>query len=203
MIQSARRILNGLFANAPERLTSHSLHTLLYEVAAIINGRPLSVEALEDPSGPLPLTPSHILTGKSTELSPPPGVFQPPDVAVKQQWRRVQSLAEQFWRRWRQEYLSALQRRRKWIHPQRNLQPRDVVSRRDGETPPRGNWSLARVVSVKVSGDGLVRSCVIRCPRTPFPKQRTQLPEMQTLERPVNKLVLLLPLEDQPAVSAE
>ncbi|XP_070181214.1 uncharacterized protein [Littorina saxatilis] len=79
-IRTIRSILNGLLRRSGQRLTTSSLRTFLYEVMAIVNSRPLSVESLESADGPRPLTPNHVLTMKSGAILPPPGVFEDPDL---------------------------------------------------------------------------------------------------------------------------
>ena len=61
-IRTVRNVLNGLLRRSGQRLSKSSLRTVLYEVMAIVNSRPLAVESLESPDGPRPLTPNHILT---------------------------------------------------------------------------------------------------------------------------------------------
>ena len=69
----------------------------------IVNSRPLTVENL---NGLEPLTPNQLLTMKSTPALPPPGKFIREDMYARKRWRHVQYLAEQFWSRWRKEYLA-------------------------------------------------------------------------------------------------
>ena len=52
------------------------------------------------------------------------------------------------------------------------------------ENVPRNAWSLALVVQVEQDAEGLVRSVVVKTRET-------------TLRRPINKLVLILPKEEQ------
>lgn len=82
-IRTIRSVLSAILDQSAKRLDSTSLRTLLYEVMAIINSRPLSVEHLNDPTGPEPLTPNHILTMKSTIIQPPPGEFIKEDVYLQ------------------------------------------------------------------------------------------------------------------------
>ena len=63
---------------------------------AIINNRPLTLCDINDPSALEPLTPNHILTGKSDFPAPQPGDFIREDLFLKKRWRRVQYLIEQF-----------------------------------------------------------------------------------------------------------
>ncbi|MCK5873000.1 MAG: hypothetical protein KAG26_09250, partial [Methylococcales bacterium] len=172
-IRTVRNVLSGLLLGSGLRLSTSSLRTFLYEVMAIVNSRPLSAESLESPDGPRPLTPNHILTMKSSPILPPPGVFDDPDLYVRRRWRRVQRLAEEFWRIWQRQYLTTQQYRRKWQRPRRNLQVGDVVVLHE-EGVSRMSWRLARINETYPSGDGLVRS--IRLVMTiPPPDRRGRL----------------------------
>ena len=189
-----RTVLNGLLKRSECSLTSSSLRTLFYEVMTIVNSRPLSVESLEDPSGPLPLTPNHILTQRTCGVLPPPGAFDTDDASIRKRWRRVQHLADAFWQRWRSEYLSTLQARRKWRHRSPNLSVGDVVLLKD-DTVCRADWRLGKIESVFPSQDGLVRRCTVLVPRTHGNSSSSD--KSHTLyERPVHKLVLILKKSD-------
>ncbi|XP_043227504.1 uncharacterized protein LOC122384292 [Amphibalanus amphitrite] len=74
---------------------------------------------------------------------------------IRQRWRRVQYLSNQFWLRWRREFLPTLQERRKWNRTELNLEPGDVVIIVDADAP-RCSWPLGRVVSTYPSSDGLL-----------------------------------------------
>lgn len=113
-IRTLRNVLTTVLDQSSKRLDSTSLRTLLYEVMAIVNSRPLTVEHLNDPLGPEPLTPNHILTMKSMIIEPPPGEFIKEDLYLRKQWRRVQYLANSFWSHWKKVYLLNLQHRQKW-----------------------------------------------------------------------------------------
>ncbi len=126
-----RRILDSMFLQLKTRLTHEVLCTLMAEVTAIINARPL-LPVSADPEQPFILSPSVQETG----VPPPPGDFSDKDLYTKQ-WRQVQALANQFWTRWSCEYLPCLQHRQKWTVPRRNLQVGDVVLLRDKQISPQ------------------------------------------------------------------
>lgn len=65
-IRTIRSILTVMLDKSVSRLDTTTLRMFLYETMAIINSRPLSVDHLQDPTGPEPLTPNHILTMKSS-----------------------------------------------------------------------------------------------------------------------------------------
>ena len=104
-IRTTRSILNTVLGQFKGRLDTSSLHTFLYEATTIINNRPLTQQCLNDPKRLEPLTPNHLLTMKTKILPPPPGNFVCEDVYARKRWRWVQYLAQQFWSRWRKEYL--------------------------------------------------------------------------------------------------
>lgn len=130
-IRTIRSVLTSILDQSSKQLDSSSLRTFLYEVMAVINSRPLTTDQLCDPSNPEPLTPNHILTMKSTIISPPPGRFVREDLYLRKRWRRVQLLANTFWTRWKKEYLLNLQGRQKWTKEHRNAKVGDLVLLKD------------------------------------------------------------------------
>ena len=78
-IRSARAILNSLLKTHGSSLSDESLQTLLVEVEAIINSRPLTTDVLSDVTSLAPLSPVNLLTMKSKVVMPPPGHFISPD----------------------------------------------------------------------------------------------------------------------------
>ena len=123
----------------------------------MLNSRPLT-SVSTDPRDCEPLTPNHLLLFRGGPVSP--GVFTGDDVYTKR-WRKIQYLADSFWRRWRNQYLPLLQTRQKWNDRKKNLNPGDVVLMVD-EALPRGQWPLARVEEVVKDHKGLVRQVVVR-----------------------------------------
>ena len=191
-IRTVRGVLAAILEKNSTQLDHESLQTYLCECEAIINSRPLTVDNLSDPSSLEPLTPSHLLTMKSKVVLPPPGMFQSPDLYSRKRWRRVQHLANEFWCRWRKEFLLSLQQRAKWNHPRRNLSVGDVVIVKD-DNLPRNCWQLARVSKTYPSEDGYIRSVQVDLGDTTLHADGKREGPVKQLDRPVNKLVLLLP----------
>ena len=125
-------------------------------------------------------------------LMPPPGVFLREDLYSKKRWRRVQHLANEFWNRWRREFLHTLQTRQRWVKPQRNLAVGDIVVVKDDHLP-RNEWKLARVEQTLPSDDGFVRKVVLAMGTRLLDNHGRRKQDVQHLERPVHKLVLILP----------
>ena len=121
-------------------LSHEVLVTLMSEVMAIMNARPL-VPVSSDPDMPSVLTPAMLLTQKAEPVSPPPGEYDLKDLYGKQ-WKQVQALADSFWKRWRQGYLVSLQPRRKWHTDKPNLSEGDVVLLKDAQVK-RNEWPMS------------------------------------------------------------
>ena len=155
LIGIARRILDVMFSNHhTKRLTHEVLVTFMAEVCAIINSRPI-VPVSTDPDDPLILSPSLLLTQKvpTAEYS-----FSDIDIrdAYKSNWKNVQLFSENFWSKWRKEYLHHLQQRRKWANSTPNLKVGDIVLLKDSNIP-RYHWPLGKITRVFPGDDGLVR----------------------------------------------
>lgn len=196
-IRTVRGVMSALLEKNGSQLDDEALRTFLCEVEAIINSRPLTVDNLNDPDSLNPLTPNHLLTMKSKVILPPPGMFQSPDLYSRKRWRRIQHLANEFWSRWRKEFLLTLQQRQKWNYPRRDLAINDVVIVKD-DNLPRNCWQLARVSRTDVAKDGHVRTVqvVLGDPALTADGRRTR--PLRYLERPVQKLILLLPSSTVP-----
>ncbi|XP_067279675.1 uncharacterized protein [Pseudorasbora parva] len=193
-IKTVRSVLNATVSLSSGRLNDASLRTLFYEAMAIVNSRPLSVDNLNDPKSLEPLTPNHLITMKATTALPPPGKFIREDVYGKKRWRRVQYLTEQFWSRWKKEYLHNIATRQCWHAPKRNFQIGDVVMDTD-ETLPRNEWRLGRIIDTVTSQDGLVRKVTIALGDKKLNKKGGRVNKVSKVERPAQKLVLLLEAE--------
>ena len=86
-----------------QKLTYEELSTLLCQVEACLNSRPL-MPITEGAKDLLPLTPGHFLIGEpvtSLETSTNADF----DVTGLKRWRLVNNLRNHFWRRWQHEYL--------------------------------------------------------------------------------------------------
>lgn len=188
-IRTVRSVLSSLLEKAGHQLDDESFRTLLKEVQAVVNSRPLALNDMSSTDSPEQLTPNHLLTMKSKVLMPPPGVFLREDLYLSRRWRRVQHLANVFWDRRRKEFLHTFQLRKKWIKPQHNMAVNDVVMVKD-ENVPRNAWRLARVEEVFPS-NGLVRKVKLAMATRSLDKQGRRANEMQYLERPIHKLVLI------------
>ena len=172
-IRSVRKILKSVLKE--QVVDDESLQTLMCEVEAIMNDRPIT-KSSDDVNDLEALTPNHILLLKRQPLLPP-GLFEKEDLYSRRRWKQVQYLANLFWRRWVREYLPLLQERQKWTQVSQNLTPGDVVMIVD-DSAPRNSWVLGKVIKTMPDAKGLVRRVLVKT-------------KSNTLERPVEKLCLV------------
>ena len=181
--------MNSLLKTYGTSLSDESLQTLLVEVEAVVNSRPLTTDVMNDVTSLALLSPMNLLTLKSKVVMPPPGNFVSPDQYSRKHWRRVQHISDEFWNRWRKEVLLSLQTRTKWHKQQRNCTIGDVVLLK--EDSERNRWPMAKIVSVNSDVKGDVRSV-----RLLVGTSNKSDNSIRYLERPVNKLVVLVESED-------
>lgn len=190
-IRSVQSILRSTLALSTGRLHDASLWAFLYEAMAVVNNCPLTIDNLSNPHSLEPLTPNHLLTLKSTKALPPPGEFVRENMYGKKIWRHVQYLAEQFWSQWHKEYLAKIALRQCWHKPRRNLQVGDIVMLK-GEDVHWSEWRFSRVSETTIDKDGLVRRVRVCLGDRKLGKKGERLHKMSEVERPVQKLLLLL-----------
>ena len=160
MIRLVRKTMVSLMEDERLRtLTDKGLETLFREVQLILNSRPIT-RVSSDPSDPRALSPLSILTGYLDPVLPP-DVFIRSD-GMRSSWRASQLYAEEFWKRWSMEYLTLLQKRMKWLQPQRNFKIGDFVLVHGGDTMLRWSYEKAIVVDVFPDKFGQVRRVSVR-----------------------------------------
>ena len=153
------------------------------EVELIINSRPLTAETISDSKSEIPLSPSNLLTMKTSVVMPPPGEFSKPDAYSKKRWRRVQYIAGEFWSRWRKEFLQSLQVRQIWKKRIRNFAVNDIILLKDD--CHWNQWLMVRIVGIDADAKNDIRSVTLQV------ADKKSGPS-QILRRPITKLVLMV-----------
>lgn len=157
------------------------MSTILCEIESILNSRPLCQLTSQPEDGVAVLTPGHFLIGRPILALPEHESTYSPTTYLKR-WKLTSLLAQHFWKRWSQEYLSILQKRNKWSDEQPNLKPGDVVMIKNEDNFLR-TWPLAKVIDVHPGSDGLVRAVTLRTSKG-------------TVTRPIHVLVRLVVEEE-------
>jgi hypothetical protein len=175
-VKSAKTHLKRIMGSI--RFTYEELTTVLSQVEACLNSRPLIPADSPDDDGIDVLTPGHFLIGQPLcALPDPSSSFR--STSLLRRWELSQNIVRHFWQRWSSEYLVTLNKFHKWHHPSRNLTVGDVVVLKEDSVIPT-KWPLAKVVQVHTGRDGLVRVATLKT-------------EKGTYKRPVSKIVLFLP----------
>ena len=104
LIRVIRKVLAGMF-DINCRMSDEMFETVLSEVEAVINGRPIT-KVSDDPKDENALTPNHLLL-LGSGCSFPPGVFCSNDM-YRRKWKFVQHLVNCFWKRWIESYVPEL-----------------------------------------------------------------------------------------------
>lgn len=170
-------------------MTHDQLLTLVTEVEAVLNSRPLTYVSSEDATEPL--TPSHLLVGYRILTLPDPTVPDDSDYTPENISRRMSHLAKtlgRFCKGWKREYLLELRE----FHRSRvrggvpyTLRKGEVVTVYD-EGHPRGLWRLGRIEDLIESSDGRVRGVYV--------KVMSKKGHIKVLRRPIRHIY---PLEVQ------
>lgn len=166
-------------------LTYEEFSTLLAQIEAILNSRPLCPLS-SDPAECEYLSPGHFLIGEPLLSIPEPSLLDE-RLNTLDRWQLVKRMIEFFWRRWRIEYLSSLQSRVKWNKSSPSLTIGDLALLKDPNTPLM-NWPMGRVIEVHPGHDGVVRVVTIKTSKN-------------TYKRPVTKLIPLIPANSPPMMA--
>ena len=148
------------------------LQTLLFEVASLLNARPLTYTS-SDPKDHLPLTPNDLIGKSSRRFNPPQSQVALPN----DRYRYLKHLSNMFWQEWQTRYLPSLVERNKWKIPRENLGVGDLVLIAEPNLP-RGQWLSGTVKQVFPGEGGLVRVAKVETEKGEF-------------ERPITKLCIL------------
>lgn len=137
------------------RLTFEELYTVITQIEAIMNSRPL-IPMSNDPNDIEFLTPGHFLIGEPLTAIPQVSVLELPTNRLNQ-YQRLQQLIQHFWVRWNKEYLSHLQQRSKWmINNPSKIKIGTMVLIKEDNTPPL-QWKAGRIVELHPGTDGILR----------------------------------------------
>ncbi|XP_055714991.1 uncharacterized protein LOC129809200 [Phlebotomus papatasi] len=140
-------------------LTFEELTTVISQVEAILNSRPLTPLS-QDPNEPSALTPGHFLVGKPLKMLPDLNLTTV-SPSMLNKWQLCQKLLQQFASRWRKEYLHTLQPKKKWCSHKKNLQVGDLVLLRE-ETSSPSHWPIGIVEATHPGTDQQCRVVTVR-----------------------------------------
>jgi hypothetical protein len=171
-----------------KKLTHEETLTVLAEAVQKINSRALTWNPRSEGE---PLCVQDLMLGRAK-----PGQAEVKFETGKKLTRRfenVQRIQQEFWKRWIEEVFPEKLKQSKWKQEKRDLKVGDVVLRKD-ETAAGQTCKYAKVTKVHTSTDGKVRAADIEYK---LPGESV----FRTTTRPIHKLVLVVPIEEQVSVA--
>ena len=195
-IKMIKRFLK--IAVGPVKLSPVELQTVLFEAANMANERPVGINKTPSADGVFKvLTPNCLIMGRSTNAVPD-DMDLAKHLKKSERYELIQQVTQDFWARWVSEVTPESVIRQKWHETRRDIQPKDLVLVHD-KSPVKGKYTLAIVESVVPGKDGRVRSCSVgyRIPKSQEPVRQYTGGRWVSLTRSVQRLTLLLPVEEQ------
>ena len=185
LVKCTKRALNA--ATSGHLMRFSELQTVLFESAQLVNQRPIGRHP-SHPNEESYLCPNDLLLGRSSSEVPQCAMDE--KVTSCRRFNFTQSVISAFWKRWTREVFPNLILQPKWHTTERNLLKGDVVLVQDSNAM-RGKWKLAIVKTANPSRDGKVRSVTLT--------SRSEAGTMVEIDRPIQRLILLVPTENSEA----
>lgn len=136
------------------KLAFEELNTVLIEIEAILNSRPLTVQS-ENPADLKPLTPNNFLIPGEAHILPEKDLSDAKPHLLKR-WEVISQIRQEYWSRLALEYFHTLQSRAKWMKLYDNLKSNTVVLLKNTNAPPT-QWEMGLVTDVIKGNDDVVR----------------------------------------------
>lgn len=192
LVKLVKKAIKG--AIGEQVLTFSELQTVCFEAANLVNERPIGIHPT-DPSDGAYLSPNHLLLGRASTRVPSGPFKQTRDPRLRYEF--IQKIVDAFWKRWTRDYFPSLLIRQKWHVERRNVRVGDIVMVQDSNAV-RGNWKIGRITKTFPGEDSYVRKVELQYKNVSQDEKLTVYKGKAyvTVERPVQKLVVLLPIEE-------
>ena len=164
LIRSVKHAARKKLRNA--RLSYEEMETMLVEIEGMINSRPLTY-VYSHPKEPSPISPSTLLIGERITAWPEEIIADDSvwnydvDESVARRLKYRQTLSQNFWNHWRNEYLSELKKAHRNFKETRIPKVGDVCVISD-DNIKRCLWPLGIITQTYEGHDGKIRSVQLR-----------------------------------------
>ncbi|XP_045115478.1 uncharacterized protein LOC123507035 [Portunus trituberculatus] len=191
LIKSVKRAL--AYSIGDRVLQFGELQTVFFEVANLINERPIGAKPGCDINLGTYLSPNDLLLGRTCNKAPPS--MRTTDTSLLKCFKYVDEVINCFWKKWTRDFFPTLIVRSKWHVEKRNVQPGDVVLVKDSNTV-RGKWRLAQVMTAVPGSDNKVRNVTLRY-KTNKAGFKYEGQRDMVIDRSVHNIVVIFPVEEQ------
>ena len=167
LIKTLKRCLKKCIGRST--LTLEELSTVLIEIEAILNARPITYVYDDDESLSYPLTPSQLVNGRRITPMPNNEHFEIVNTnrILTKRARHQRKVLQQFTSQWQREYLlnlrenAACKSKAKASCNSAHISVGDIVVVKSDSTK-RAFWKLARVEELLISKDGKIRAARVK-----------------------------------------
>ena len=174
-------------------LSYSELLSAFYEIANLLNERPIGIKPGNDISLGSYLCPNDLILGRNN-VRVPHEVFDESSNALKR-YQFINQIVDSFWRKWQRDFFPTLLVRQKWHVNTRNVKVGDIVLVQD-KNALKGVWKLAQIIKTSYGSDNMVRNVTLRYKITKSDSKYTGQPDSY-MDRSVRSLVIILPIEEQ------
>ncbi|XP_052561949.1 uncharacterized protein LOC128092346 [Culex pipiens pallens] len=148
-VKSVKHHLNRTLKEA--YLTYEEINTLLVQIEAILNSRPLCQQS-DDPCDYQALSPAHFLIGRELTAVAEP-LYEEVRENTLTRYQKVQKRKQDFWRRWSRDYVTELQKRGMWDKVPAMIRIGMLVMLKEDNTP--GLVESSRLIREATAWSGL------------------------------------------------
>ena len=176
-VKSFKHHLKRVIKN--QLLTYEQINTLLIEIEAILNSRPLYTLSV-DPNDPMAITPAHLLIGRPFNTLPEKSFLSVPDNRLSS-YNFIVKARQDFWAKWHKEYLNELQTRQKWHTSTAELKPGMVVILTD-DIKNCARWPLGVVTAISPGSDSIARVATVKTATGVYQRNVTRICPLPIIE---------------------
>ena len=189
-----------------KNLNLQEFNTALKRIANILNSRPvyamLGPTGGSDPDFIQRLTPNMMLLGRSDSGLPLRDYEDCGEPLARLAY--VSELERAWWNQHKVQDFASLVPTQKWTEARRGMCTGDIVLIQYSSMSKSGSYRLGRVIMTEVDDDGLTRTCIVKYSliQNLYGKEREKYKGIATkmIRCPCQRLVLIVPIEEQPAV---
>jgi hypothetical protein len=192
LVKSCKKAI--CFSMNERRLSPFEFSCMLYDVANIVNERPIGTMPGSDSEINI-ITPNSLLLGRSTAKNP--GGWEPRSSILKR-FHLVQEVSQAFWKQWTRSVAPGLITSTKWQVQKRNLQVGDVVLI-CSESAIKGEYRLGVIKEVFPDSAGVVRKAAVMYKHHTMKDNKLRSREEVVL-RPIQRLALVAPISEETSV---